>query len=220
MEQVHARFVGDRVEHGAVDVRGKCRLLRHLLRGLREGLLAALCACHAQELPHHLRIAERAVARAAGEMVARHHCVQAVPRVLRVQPARELHRAQRARGEAQARALELVAQEAVIEARVVRHQYPAGEALEQVAGEHPERGGAGDHLVGDAGERLDRTGNARFRIDQRRPLPGDLAGFGLDHRDLGDAVVRRMRASGFQIDDGERRVEQRRHGERGWINIQ
>ena len=63
--------------------------------------------------------------------VAVDQAVQVVARVLRVQAPRQLYRAQRARLEAQAGALERVAQEAVVEARVVRDEDAPLEPLER-----------------------------------------------------------------------------------------
>src|SRR5205823_3519195 len=68
----------------------------------------------------------------------------------------------------------------------------------------------GEHLVADAGERLDAGLDAGFGVDQRRPLGGELEAVHLQYRDLGDAIAGRMRAGGLEVDDRERRFPQ--HG--------
>ncbi len=55
----------------------------------------------------------------AAQPMARHDGVEAVSVRVRIQPAREFHRAQRARGKRPAEAREFVLEEAVVEARVV-----------------------------------------------------------------------------------------------------
>ena len=74
-----------------------------------------------------------------------------------------------------------------------------------------DRGGLGDHLVGNPGERLDRRRDRGARIDERRPLRHHVAPVDLDHCDLGHPVPGRMRAGGLYIDDRKRRVQQCRH---------
>src|SRR5260370_24579493 len=98
----------------------------------------------------------------AGEPVALDQAVEVVARMLGIEPPRELHRAQRPRQVLQARALELAPQEAVIEARVVRDEQAALEPLVELAGELGETRRGGEHLVADAGERLDAVLAADF----------------------------------------------------------
>jgi len=139
--------------------------------------------------------------------VALDQAVEVVARMLGIEAPRELHRAERARAIRLPRALELLLEEAVVEARVVRDQHAPGEPRAELHGERTEPRRARDHVVGDAGERLDRRGDGGLRVDQRGPLTGDLAAVHLDHGDLGDAVVHRVRAGGLQVDDRQRRVE-------------
>jgi hypothetical protein len=194
-----------------VELRRQRRLPGDLARGDGDDFLAVLLLGDAQELPNRVGVAGGAVARAAGDVVARDQAVEVVARLGRIQPARQAHRAQRLGAEFVAGAAQLAAQEAVVEARVVGDEDAPLQALEQLRRDVVEARRGGDHLVGDAGEHLDGAGDRAAGIDQRRPL-GDAAG-SLDgeHRDFGDAVARRVGAGGLQVDDRQRRVQQAHH---------
>src|SRR6478609_7212785 len=101
----------------------------------------------AQELPQRVRVAERAMARLAADAVARDHAVEIVAALARIQALRQLHAADRARLEPDAGAVELTSQKPIVEARVVRDEDPAGEALAQLVGELGEGRRAGEHGV-------------------------------------------------------------------------
>src|SRR6185503_6506179 len=99
--------------------------LREVARHVPQPFHALLVLRDAQELPHRLRVAERAVARRAADAVPLDEAIEAVAPVLRVEAPRELDRAERARVKAQPGALEFVAQESVVEARVVGDEHAA-----------------------------------------------------------------------------------------------
>jgi hypothetical protein len=192
-------------------VRRQRGLARHLARCDRDDLPAVLARRGAQELPHRVGIGKRAVARPAVDAVARDQGIQGMACVAGIEAAREAHRAQRPRVELEAGALELVAQEPVVEARVVRDEDPSGEALVQAVGELGEARRARHHLAGDAGERLDRRRDRGTRIHQGRPLRAHLEAVDLDDADLGDAVPRRLAAGGLEVDHRERAFQVVRH---------
>ena len=75
--------------------------------------------------------------------------------VLGIQGAGELDGAQHARLEIHAEALELVLQEAVVEARIVGDEEAALDAGEDFFGDVGEARRAAHHVVGDADEALD-----------------------------------------------------------------
>jgi len=116
--------------------------------------------------------------------------------------------------ELDAGAIELAAQERVVEARVMRDEDAAGEPLVQLRREVGEARRLREHLVRDAGKRLDLGRQRDARVYQRRPLGHDFEALDLQHADLGDAVGGRPRAGRLEIDDRERRCAQvhRVHG--------
>src|SRR5204863_2423287 len=116
-----------------------------------------------------------------------------------VQTLRQAHAAERARLEADADARELAAQEAVVEARVVRDEEPPGEPLVQLLGKLGETRRARDELAGDAGERLDLRRDGGAGIDERRPLRDQAEVLDLEHRDLGDAIDAGPSAGGLEV---------------------
>ena len=181
IEEVHAGRLGHRVYRARSSCGGSAGCLRDLARGDRHHLLAVLALGDAQELPQRVGVAGGAVARAAFDVVARDQAVEVVVRLAGIQAARQAHRAQRLRRELEAGAVELAAQEAVVEARVVRDEDAPLQALEQLPGEVVEARRRGDHLVGDAGEHLDGAGMRAAGIDQRRPLGDDAGAFDLEY---------------------------------------
>src|SRR5438046_2518858 len=210
VEEVDAGRLRNGVDRRALEMRRQGRLASDLARRHRHDLLAVRALGETQELPQRLGVGAGAVPGRAGEPVALDQAVQVVARMPGLEPPRELHGAQRLRQVLQAGALELAPQEAVIEARVVRDEQATVEPLVELGGERGETRRGGDHLVADAGERLDSGLDAGFGVDQRRPLGGGLEAVHLQYRDLGDAIAGRMRAGGLEVDDRERRVPQ--HG--------
>src|SRR6266567_1552156 len=142
--------------------------------------------------------------------MARDQSIEVMARILRVEPARELHRAEHAGCEGASEAPELVLEEPVVEARVVRDEYAARDPPGNLIGNLAKGRCAGDHGVGDAGQALYFRRDAAFRIDQRAPLAHPRAVVDTDDANLGDAILRSGCAGGFQIDEGDGR------GEHGW----
>ena len=141
----------------ALEVRRQRRLARDLARGDRQHLRrrAPRRRCAGTATPRRRR--RGAVARVALEAVARDQAVEVVAACAGIEPARQAHRAQRLRLELEAGALELAAQEAVVEARVVRDEHAARRAARAARRRcRAKRGARVDHLLRDAGERLDR----------------------------------------------------------------
>ena len=78
----------------------------------------------------------------------------------------------------------------------------------QVVRQVGEARGFGDHLVRDAGERLDLGGHRHAGIDQGGPFGGDLEALDLEHSDLRDPVGGRAGTRRLEIDDRERSLKQ------------
>ncbi len=94
------------------------------------------------EIAQHQRIAKGTMPGIARKVVALHHRVQIVARVLRKQASRKFHGAQRRGGKVHADATKLSTQERVIEARIVRHEDRAAQLVEHGRGERGKRGAA------------------------------------------------------------------------------
>src|SRR5712692_3313204 len=211
VEKIDAGRLGDGINRRTVDVWRQRRLPGDLARRDRKDLLAVLARGELQELPQRLGVAERPVPRPAPDAVALDQAVEVMAQA-GIQAPRELDAAQGPGVELEARAVEFAAQEAVVEARVVRHEYPACEPLVELPGELAEARRARHHLARDPGERLDLRRNRIAGIHQGRPFRRDLEAVHLENRDLGDAVDGRPRAGRLEVDDRERRIEQ--HGGR------
>lgn len=172
------------------------------LDGIEQVLVVEVAAQGLPELPDEVGVGERAVAVVGHQVVARDQGVEAVFVVLGKERARQAHGAEHVGLEACAQAAELLAHEAVVEARVVGHEQPALEAGFQLVGHGLEAGGAAHHVVADAGHALDELGDAALRVDQGAPAADCLA-VDLDDADFGDAVVPRVGAGGFEVDEGD-----------------
>jgi len=150
-----------------------------------------------------LGIGQRPVARVGDQAVAFDQRIQAVPRIFRIEAARQLHRAQHPGPERDAGAPEFAFQEAVVEARVVRDEQPALEPAPRFVGNRREGRGVGDHRVADAGQLLDEGRNRHARRDQLLPLADAAVRVDLDDADFRDAVDGGSGAGGFEVDEGE-----------------
>ena len=93
IEQVDPRRVGNQVERLGADVGRQAGLLHRLDRRLLHHIRTVLAPHQLHEIPQHAGIAERTVARVAGQAMARQNGIQAVAVMLRVQGAGQLHRA-------------------------------------------------------------------------------------------------------------------------------
>ena len=137
----------------------------------------------------------------AAQIVALDQAVEIVAPLLRVQPARQLHRAQYFRRVVIAETAELVAQEAVIETGVVGNEDLAFEAAVQPRCQFLERGRVGHHGVTDAGQRLYCRRNAHLRVHQGTPFAHEVAAVDFHQSDFGDAVEVRRRPRCLQINE-------------------
>ncbi len=163
-----------------------------------EGVLGQLPAERDPEVADDLRIAERAVTRAACEPVARHHGVEIVPQLLWKKAPRELHGAQHRRAEGQVGATEFRAQESVIEAGVVGNEHRRNPGRLELVEHHPPDVGetrcGADQTIADAGETLDVRGNDALGIDERAPFLDHHPVAQPDDADLDDPVMSRVAA--------------------------
>jgi hypothetical protein len=105
-------------------------------------------------------------------------------------------------------AAELVAQEAVVEARVMGHEQAAFEPGHHIGSKLREGRRVCDHVVGDPGELLDLSRHAAPGVHERVPLLHDPAALDQHDAHLDDTVVDRAATGRFQVDAGERAVEQ------------
>ncbi len=113
------------------------------------------------------------------------------------------------RGHGRPCALREVLEEADVEGCVVGDQdAPVGE-LEELREHLLDRGRAGHHRVGDAGQHRDERRDGLVGVDERLELTEDLATADLDGADLGDhRPAGRRAAGGLEVDDAERHVAQ------------
>src|ERR1017187_10419334 len=95
------------------------------------------------------------MARAAGHPVTFHQAVEIVAGMAGEQLARELDRTHHVGMEFDAKALEFLAQKAIVEARVVRNQKLAVEPRFELARNFSECWRQRYHIVADAGQRFD-----------------------------------------------------------------
>jgi hypothetical protein len=135
------------------------------------------------------------------QAVARDERVEPVADRLGIEAAREAHGTKHVRGERHLDPAELVLEEAVIEARVVRDEEVALEHLVHGAPHFGERGRLAHHRVGDAGEGLDLLGDAALGIDERAPFVDHFAVGHAHDADLGHAVRGRDGSGGLQVDE-------------------
>src|SRR5690606_17267426 len=115
---------------------------------------------------------------------------------------RQLDGADDAGSEIDAETSEFTFEEAIVEARVVCDEELAGQALAQVVSERSEVGGAGDHLVVDAGQAGYERGYRHSGIDQGVPFASTMP-VDLDESDLQHPVAREICAGCFEIDEDE-----------------
>ncbi|OPZ05449.1 MAG: hypothetical protein BWZ09_01121 [Alphaproteobacteria bacterium ADurb.BinA305] len=203
VEKIEPGGVGQGLEH-AFGQAGRLRRRLHRACGCARqhlGREAGLQPAH--ELPQHLDVAHRAVARGADEAVALDQRIQAMAVVFGVEGARQLDGAQHRRLELATDAGEGVADEAVVEARAVGDEDAALEQRGDRIGQHLEGGRLGHHGVGDAGDLLDQRRDGLAGRDQTLPARDDLAVLDAQDGDLGDAVAHRVRAGALDIDEGE-----------------
>jgi len=126
-----------------------------------------------------------------------------MPAFRRIDGARQLDRAQHVGLELDADSLELAAQEAVIEPRVVRNKQPPLETRQQIMRDRFERRRIAHHRIADTGELLDKERNRLLRIDERTPL-SHAGRSDLDHADFSDAIHAERAARCFEIDENQR----------------
>ena len=126
--------------------------------------------------------------------------IEIVARVLRIELAREFHRAQHLRVEGHTAAAELVFQKAVVEARVVRNEQLALQALQQIALDVGKGWRRSHHRVVDAGQRLNHRRYAHAGIDQCGPLADQTPLMDFDNAHFCNAIMSGGGAGGFQID--------------------
>ena len=121
----------------------------------------------------------------------------------RVQPARQLHRAQHPGGKQPPQPAILRLDKAVIEARVVGDEHRPLQHRGQIIRNLRKGRCLRDHGVVDAGQLLDERRNPGLRIDQGLPLAHHLAGAPEPDTDLGNPVMAGMPPGGFDIEKGK-----------------
>ena len=215
VEQVHAGRLRQLFGQVRIELWRQPGRLDQFLNGRIHLLRIPVLPPQEQQVGQHPRVAERPVTGAAGQAVPFHHGVQPVAAQRRVHAPRQPDRAQHRRAQPQAGAAELVAQEAVVEARVVRDEQAPLEPGHHLARQVPEGRRVGDHLVGDAGELLDARRHPAPRVDERAPLLHHAAAVHQHDAHLDHPVVGRTAAGRLQVDAGEGTFEQWRHQARG-----
>jgi len=135
--------------------------------------------------------------------MARNQRVEAVARFLRVELARELDRAQHAARIAQAGAPEFVPEKSVVEARVVRDEQLAFESRQQLRRDYLKSGRECHHVVRDPGHGLDHRRDSHAGVHERRPFAHEAPALHLDQTHFRDAVVHRVGAGRFNVQENE-----------------
>src|SRR5258708_7479836 len=128
--------------------------------------------------------------------------IESMPALRRIDGPRQLHCAQHIGLELDAGMLELAAQKAVIEPRVVSNKQPAFKTGQQIMRNGLERRRVAHHRIADAGELLDKEWNRLLRIDERTPLR-HAGRPNLDHTDFSDAIYAEGAARRFEIDENQ-----------------
>ena len=207
VENIHTGRFRQVVQHELGESRRQRRRFELGAGGGVDCVGAEFVAPFPHEVPQHARIAQRAVARLACDCVAFHQAVEIVPRVARVELAREFHRAQDVRRILDVETAELRLEKPVVEARVVRDQHFAVDARLQLLRDFGKRRSERDHVIADPGQRFDERRNAHPRIDERAPLAHIFTVLDFDQADFGDAVEARGGTGGFEVEKNERAVE-------------
>ena len=204
VEAVYPRSLGDRVERVGRELRRKGRPLEDALhRSIDLGFgLVAIQRLH--KFPQDARVSQRAVAVGAGERMPRDHRVEIVRAHIGVEPARELHGAKDLRRKRAPEAGEFVLEKAVVETRVMGDKESARYLIGNLIGDLAERRRLGNHGATDAGQRLDCSWNAAFRIDQGTPLADSCALIDADDPDFGHPIGLGGHAGRFEVDEGDR----------------
>ena len=144
------------------------------------------------------------MARIAGDAVAPHHRIEIVAPLLRRQRAREAHGAEHRRAEAPAEPPEFVAQESVVEARVVRDEEAAGETGLDGFSATASKGGASATMASVMPVNCWMAyGNAHARIDERRVFLDHFAVLHEHDAGFDDPVARGMTARGLEVHAGD-----------------
>ena len=144
------------------------------------------------------------MARIALDPMPRDDTAEIVMAVLRVQRAREFHRAETPGGKPPAQAGELPLDKRIVKSRVVSHEHGTLQKVIDLPRHLGKERGA-DHIpVRNAGQLLDRGMDGAFRIQKRLVCPRGLPGINPDNPDLNDTSVQGARSSGFHVHDGQR----------------
>ena len=205
--EVDARTLGQLVGDRGIELRRQPRAAGQALDDRGERRRRPLRACDREELREHARVAERAVARRAVDAVPGHHRVQVVAALAGRQRAGKAHRAQHGRAQSPPEPPEFAAQEAVVEARVVRDEQAPLEARGDVLHDRGEGRRVGDHGFRDAGELLDGVRDPHAGVHERRPLLDDLAVLEEDDARLHDPVAPGVPARGLEVHAGDAACE-------------
>ena len=214
VKQIYARCMRQRVDRIGRQVRRQRRPPQQRVRcgfdlSKRMAVRQAL-----QPPPQHTRITKCAMSLLTFQVEPIDEHVQRVRRAVRVQIAAEPDRAQRLGSERQSSAVELGAQESVVETRVVGDEDCAVEPIEYLLRYLGERWCRAHHIVGDAGQPLNLGGDRHDRVDQRRPLfnPNCVAvKIDAHHADFGHALARWTRSCRFDINECQTWCDRGKH---------
>ena len=199
VEEVHPVPLWHGIQQSRIEMRGPTAAPRQLRHRLANHVGFKLPPKHLPELPQHSRIGQGAMPGRHVQAVPLDQGIQAVLGMLRVQLPRQFHRAQHRRFEIQPKPLELIFQKAVVKPRVVGHKQAAMQTAQHLVGQLGKRGRRGHHVIGDASQSLDETGNGCLRVDQARPLAHLAFLVDLHDADFRDAINRGGGARGFQV---------------------
>ena len=98
--------------------------------------------------------------------------------------------------------LEFIFQEAMVKAGVVCNEQAAIESLQNLARHLLESRGIGNHVVGNAGQRLNKRRDQHAWIDQAAPFP-HTAFVDCNNTDFGNPIGRCRGPGGFKVNKSE-----------------
>ncbi len=188
VEQVHTGRLGQRVQNVGRQLRRQARDPEDALDDGCDDLGGHFAIQRLDEGPDGAGISECAMPVRDGERMARHDGIEAMSLRVGIEPARELHRAQRAGRKRPAQARKFMLQESVIEARVVRDEDTAIDPGLDGRRDGGKRRRVLHHRLAGIAQRAPfahpRRSAARIRIHADDPDFGDAIGGGPHTRGL------------------------------------
>ncbi len=203
IEDVHPGRVRDGLHRLRLQMRRQGRTPEQALQRRREPRRLDGAGEVPEKIPHHTRIPQGAMAVRARKLEPLHEAVQVVVLLPRVERPGQPDGAQTRGREGPVQPLKFVADEAVVEARVVRDEHAAVQQRPDLVPDLGEGRRPGHVRVRDPRQPLDHRRDAALRIHECRVRPHDRPGFHPHDPDLDDAVERGAAARRLHVHDRE-----------------